>query len=107
MADTLVYDVLLPAAGVDVESRELTVTINGTAQPVLTPDKFATTTRISVPQDSTIHLSLVDIDDAGNRSEPSTYDFVALDTLPPATPGALGVTLVGEEETPEVKYSPT
>lgn len=101
MADILVYDVLLPAAGVDVESRELTVTIDGTAQPAMTPAKGDVSTQIKVPQDSTCHLSLVDIDDAGNRSEPSTFDFVATDTLPPATPGALGVNLVSEEETPE------
>lgn len=100
MADILVYDVLLPAAGVDVESRELTVTINGEAQPVLTPDKFATTQQIRVAQDATCHLSLVDVDDAGNRSEPSTFDFVATDTIAPPQPGTLGVTLVGEEEVP-------
>lgn len=98
MDDTLVYDVLLPTTGVDVETRELTVTINGTAQPVLTPEKFAASIQVRIPQEATVHLSLVDVDDAGNRSEPSTFDFVATDTLAPPTPGALGVNLVSEEE---------
>ncbi len=99
MAGTLVYDVNLPAGGQDdVVSREFSVQVNDG-----TPDLFQLTNdvlvqRIRVPQDSSVLLSLVNIDDAGNRSTPSTQTFAAKDTIPPDAPGPFGeITLVAEE----------
>jgi hypothetical protein len=100
-ADVLTYDVLLPAPGTDVETRELSIDYGNDTHETRTLLKTAVTTQIKVDQDATVAIALVDIDDAHNRSEPSTFSFVATDTLPPATPGALGVVLVGEEDVPE------
>ncbi|NBT76099.1 MAG: hypothetical protein EBT15_09045 [Betaproteobacteria bacterium] len=105
MADVLVYKVSVgPVVDADVVERQLVVAINGT-NPV---DEFkvfpADTTElgeISVPQGASVLLTLVDVDDAGNRSEPAVLEFVAEDTLPPAQPGAFGVTLVREEKNEE------
>lgn len=82
----------------DVASRELSVTINGNATPVATfPGTATDLGNISVDQGATVSMTLVDIDDAGNRSQPATVEFTAADTIPPAQPGSFGVTLVREE----------
>lgn len=99
MAGILVYDVGLPpiAEGSDTASRELTLTV-GDGQPEVIPLGADPTVRIRVPQDSAVVLSLVNIDDGGNRSEPSTQSFTALDTIPPEAPGPFGeIKLVAEE----------
>jgi hypothetical protein len=80
----------------DVVSREFTVAY-GDATSGKTFDGTATDFgEIVVPQDSEVTLTLVDIDDAGNRSEPAVVTFTALDTIPPAKPGEFGVTLLRE-----------
>jgi hypothetical protein len=108
MADVLTYQVSVgPAVDHDVVSRELSFVIDG-ADPVVASFPGSTTDLglVSAPQGSSIVLSLVDIDDAGNRSDAATLEFVAADTLPPAVPGAFGVTLVGESPAPEVTPEP-
>lgn len=95
----LVYSVSAgPVVDADVVARRLTVTVDGVADVL--PDFPAATTLfgevITVPQDASVVLTLVDIDDAGNASEPAFVEFVALDTIPPAQPGSFGVTLVRE-----------
>jgi hypothetical protein len=95
----LVYTVTAaPVVDADVVARRLTVTIDG--EPGETADFPADTTSfvesVTVPQDSNVVLTLVDIDDAGNASEPAVVEFVATDTIPPAKPGEFGVTLVRE-----------
>lgn len=95
----LVYSVSAgPVVDHDVVARRLTVTVDGVADVL--PDFPADTTLfgevITVPQDASVVLTLVDIDDAGNASEPAFVEFVALDTIPPAQPGSFGVTLVRE-----------
>ena len=98
-SEMLVYSVTAgPAVDSDVASRRLVVTVNGDVQS--TAEHAADTTsfgEIAVPQDANVVVSLVDIDDAGNESQPSFFEFVAKDTIPPSQPGALGVTLVREE----------
>jgi len=108
MADVLTYSVSAVApVDADVVTRELSVVVNGVERPVVTYAGSAVDLgSVDVPQDAEVVLRLVDVDDAGNRSEAVELTFVAVDTLPPATPGALGVSLVGErrvvEETPVV-----
>lgn len=98
MADVLTYAVSAVApVDSDVVTRELTVVVNGVEQPVVTyPGSTVDLGVVDVPQDAEVTLRLVDVDDAGNRSDAAELTFVAVDTLPPATPGALGVSLVGE-----------
>jgi hypothetical protein len=99
MANVLTYRVSVNApVDADVVSRELTVTVNGVESTVVTAAGTATDLgSVDVPQDSKVVLSLVDIDDAGNKSAPATVEFTALDTLAPAQPGGFNVTLVSEK----------
>jgi hypothetical protein len=98
MANVLTYrvSVTAPVDG-DVVSRELTVTVNGVELMVVNALGNATDLGfVDVPQDSRVVLSLIDVDDAGNRSVPATVEFTAVDTLAPAQPGGFNVTLVSE-----------
>lgn len=113
MADNLTYRVTAgaPVDG-DVVSRVVTVTVNGESQGSVSYVGSTTDLGvITVPQDSEVEVTLVDVDDAGNSSDPATYSFVAVDSIAPATPGALGVTLVGEttvsDVLPEVDVEPS
>ncbi len=104
MADVLVYKVSVgPVVDADVVERQLVVAVDGTATDDVKVFPADTTElgEISVPQGASVVLTLVDVDDAGNRSEPAVLEFVAADTLPPAQPGAFGVTLVREEKSEE------
>lgn len=100
MADTLTYIVSVgPVVDADVVSRELSVFVDGaeTAREIRSYPADATGLgTVLVTQGSAVVLKLVDVDDAGNRSEPAVLEFTATDTLAPAVPGGLGVTLVNE-----------
>lgn len=95
----LVYSVTAAApVDADVVARRLMVTVNGLPQSTTEyPSETTSFSEVRVEQDAEVVLSLVDIDDAGNVSEPAVYEFVAVDTIPPAKPGEFGVTLVREE----------
>jgi hypothetical protein len=98
MADTMTYEITVAApAANDVVSREMTVVVDGVYRdPVVFPAYEVNLGQVSAPQDSNVVVSLVDVDDSGNRSEPATVSFQALDVVPPAVPGGLSVTVVGE-----------
>jgi hypothetical protein len=99
MSDKIIYDVNLPSLATpsDVVTRELTIII-GDGSDVVVADKADTViSGLQAPQDASVHLELVDIDDSGNRSEPATFDFVANDDFAPPKPGDFGVVVVGEE----------
>jgi hypothetical protein len=101
MADLLTYAVSVgPVVDADVVERQLVVVVDGAGSPEDVKVFPADTTdlgTVTVPQGSSVVMTLVDVDDAGNRSEPAVLEFVAEDTLPPARPGSFGVTLVGEK----------
>ena len=94
----LVYKLSVGAAvDSDVVKRVLTVEVNDSL--VETKEFPSTATdlgELSFNQDDNVNLALVDVDDAGNVSEPAFLRFVAVDTLPPAAPGAFGAALVRE-----------
>lgn len=103
MADVLTYRVAAgPVVDHDVVTRELSVVVDG-GEPVVSEFSGSATDLdlLTVPQGAEVVLSLVDIDDAGNRSDAAVVSFVAADTIPPAAPGAFGVTLVAEAPAPE------
>lgn len=95
----LVYTVSAgPAVDADVTGRQLTVVVNGEVLSIVELAGSATDLgEVKVEQNANVTLSLVDVDDAGNRSQPAVLEFVATDTIPPAQPGSLGVTLAREE----------
>lgn len=94
----LVYELTCAApVDADVMERRLTVTVNGV---VLGTDVFSSDVtnlgeRSFVHGDSVV-LSLVDVDDVGNMSEPAVVTFVASDTIAPSSP-ALNIQLLREE----------
>jgi hypothetical protein len=95
----LVYSVTAaPSLDADVVARQMAVIINGEASGMPTdfPPETTSFGEIIVPQDAQVVVTLVDIDDAGNVSEPAVLEFTAIDTIPPAKPGEFGVTLVRE-----------
>ena len=99
MADVLVYNVSVGSVvDADVAERRLALVVDG-GEPVITvfPPEATELGEVRVPQGARAALTLVDFDDAGNASPPASFEFVAADTLPPAQPGGLGVTLVKEE----------
>ena len=100
MADSLRYQVSVgPVVDGDVVTRQLSVYVNGADTPREVRNYRPTDTNLGdviVEQGAAVVLRLVDIDDAGNQSEPAVLEFVAEDTIAPAQPGSLGVTLVGE-----------
>jgi hypothetical protein len=94
----------LPAVvgSTDVATRNLTLSItnpDGTvldpvtiSKPVAEPDfTFA------VERNAVINCKLVDVDEDGNESEPSTSGpFTAKDTFPPAKPGEVSFAVIGQ-----------
>ena len=87
-----------PVTVSDVVSRKLSVTVNGTEVSSKEYSKDTTAFgELGFGDNDKVVLSLVDVDDAGNASQPAVLEFVASDTLPPPQPGEFGVRLVREE----------
>ena len=94
----LVYEVTCAApVDADVVERKLTVSVNGevVSTDVYEGEAVSLGERVFQQGDNVV-LNLVDIDDAGNVSDPAVVEFVANDTIPPSVPG-LSVALVREE----------
>lgn len=96
----LVYELTAaPVADKDVVKRVLTVMVDGAVRGE--PVEFAPETvnfgEVSFEDGQSVVLTLVDMDDAGNSSEPATLEFVSADTIPPKAPGEFGVKLLREE----------
>lgn len=96
--DMLVYGLSVGAVvDSDVVKRVLTVEVNDT---LLETREFSPDTtdlgEVSLVEGDNVNLALVDVDDAGNVSEPAFIKFVAADTIPPSVPGGFGATLLRE-----------
>jgi len=93
----LVYSVSAgPVVDADVVARRLTVTVDGVVDSSDFPADAVSFGEVTVPQGANVVLALVDVDDAGNSSEPAVVEFVATDTIPPVKPGEFGVNLIRE-----------
>lgn len=98
MSDKLSFVVYLPPkAAPDVVSRELRVEIGDTLQVLELDADTSEVLSLSGHQGASVTLSLVDIDDAGNRSEASVLQTELIDTIAPPKPGTLGVEIVAED----------
>jgi len=90
MADLMIYTLDLGPVDPDVVEREVTIVVGGNT----------TTTKVSIdsnsvevsgPQDAEASLTIVDVDDAGNKSVPVEHSLVLSDTV---APGANAVVTV-------------
>ncbi len=94
---TFVVDTSALTDQTDVVSRELTVTTAEGVQPAATVSLGqAEVGPYSGAQDSEVQTSLVNIDDAGNRSEPRVQTFTLRDTIAPESPADVGIRVTGE-----------
>lgn len=97
MASRLGYTISLPGLGApDVEIRRLTIAVDGDSTDVeIKKDangNFSQVYEIVVDQEKDVVVTLVDVDDAGNESEPSDeLRFTSADETPPSKPGALAI----------------
>jgi len=100
MATKLRHTIQLPAPGAsDVGTREFSLKVNGTAEPVQSLGKDALEVKFDVDAGAAVECWLVDIDTSNNRSPESEHlSFTAQDTFAPPAPGALGVKNVEQVE---------
>lgn len=89
--------VLPPKGADDVVSRELTYTVGSVGPNMLLIAGDANETELLEGyEDEVVVGRLVDVDNAGNRSEPREFKFTLLDTIAPPQPGEVGVRVVSE-----------
>lgn len=89
--------VLPPKGAEDVVKREVTVTVGSVGPNLLTLDGAANETELLDGNDGEVVVgNLVDVDDAGNRSEAREFNFTLVDTIAPPQPGEVGVRVVSE-----------
>ena len=105
--DMLKFVLVLPAASAfDVVSRELSIQVGNELSMKTIDVSKNETEELSGQEGDTVSGSLIDIDNAGNRSEPRDFEFTLVDTLAPPMPGELGLRLTGEEADPDVAPEP-
>jgi hypothetical protein len=76
----------------DVEVRELTITIDGVSGPPTEfPDDAETTDLPPLRVGQAVEVSHVDLDAAGNRSQPRVLALTVEDTVAPPQPGEAGI----------------
>jgi len=102
--DTINFRVPLPPIKEphDVVRRSLKIEYDDPNTPddtISVPLEVHTVEGLSAPQDSKVTLTLTHIDDSGNVSEPTVYQFTARDDVAPPAPGAFGVIVEGETRT--------
>lgn len=103
MADMLRFVVTVPEESTgDVVTREIMVTLpDGSTQSGAVAGRLAGDSgEFSAAQDSIVKVSVVNVDDAGNRSEAREQEFTVVDTIAPPEPGEVGIKVVGETTTP-------
>lgn len=98
MSDSLLFVVYLPPKSApDVVARELTVEIDGNKQVLELDADASEVPALSGPDGASVTLSLVDIDNADNRSEASVLTVELKDTIAPPKPGMLGLEITAED----------
>jgi len=92
------FRIVLPPPGAsDVTARELAYQIGDGEQVIETLEASATELAgLSGNDNDQVVVSLTDIDDAGNRSEPREQTFTLTDTIAPPQPGEMGLIVDSE-----------
>lgn len=95
------FKLVLPSpSAADVVSRELRVAVAGQDAVLTILDCTATEfsdARLVGEDNALVAVSLVDVDDAGNRSEPREQEFRLIDTIAPPKPGEIGLAVIAED----------
>ena len=81
----------------DVVARELTVSVDGVETVESLNGDSLESQVYSGLDNAAVAGRLVDIDDAGNRSDPSEFTFVLVDTIAPPAPGQVGLKVTAED----------
>lgn len=97
MADKLTFNVIVPAVdqASDIVRREVSVnggealSVDGIAEATIGP--------FSGDQDSQVTVTVVNVDDAGNRSS-GDFSYTLTDTMAPAAPNEPRLEVTGESE---------
>ena len=94
----LTFSVDLPPAGAsDVTTRELSVKVGESDAVIRTlAGSDVEAGGFEGEQDTEVFLSLIDVDDKGNRSEPREQTATLFDNLAPPQPGQLGIRVTAE-----------
>jgi len=90
---------LPPASAADVASREVRFMIDDFLVEADLNKEDQETNLYQAEEGAVIRGTLVDIDDAGNRSEAREFEYTLNDTLAPPQPGELGLEVVAEFDT--------
>lgn len=104
MPHVMIFDVQWDAAlpGDDIQARKLSMSVNGSEPVVAEYAKEDTSVSdLEAVKDSTVTLSLKNVDGSGNESAEDTVTFVLNDTVPPPAASGLGVTVKGERIDPD------
>lgn len=102
MADLLQFEVILPPASApDVAVRNVTIDINGNVNTLTLEHDVNRIENLEGEQGATVTITLVDVDDTDNESEPSVKTVVLVDTIAPPKPGEIGLTVVNETFKPD------
>jgi hypothetical protein len=89
-------------AGKDVVRQHFAVTADGNEVKRESFDLLVAKAQYEVPEGSSVVLSMVHEDNAGNMSPAQTQSFVSVDTLPPDAPGPFGEDrLISETTVPD------
>lgn len=99
----LVFNITLPELtpdSFDIVKRELTIKIGDTTPILKEVDASASFTIeddvFAAKEGTNIEITLVDVDDAGNRSQPATTVTTLVDTITPITPNVPVLTVIAE-----------
>ncbi|MFZ5833214.1 MAG: hypothetical protein ACOY3P_24260 [Planctomycetota bacterium] len=93
------FDLSLPTPGaIDVVTREIAVKIDDNDEDIRQLGGGEVVSAGYAGNDgAVVQARLVDVDDAGNRSEPREQTWTLVDTLPPPQPGEMGIVITGED----------
>lgn len=94
----LVYNAFLPGVSdSDVVSRKVKLVVDGSVAILTVSPDTKVLELPPIKDNSSVEISLSDVDDAGNESGYNTpLKFTAVDTIVPAVPGIVNVKLVRE-----------
>lgn len=94
----LKFVLVLPEKGApDVVQREVTVAVGANEPVLVTVDGDTVKTSVFEGEDGeSVVGTLVDVDDAGNKSEAREFSFVLVDTIAPPMPGEVGLEVTEE-----------